>query len=262
MVTIDMEKCIRCLRCTAACPFGVLEEQEGNPEIIDKERCMGCLHCAAACPAGAVSLGGLAGILPDARPKMPENGKELMEGYLMTRRSYRAFLPKPVPRDVLEKALRVSAWAPSAKNQHPTKWIIVDDRETMEKMMGHIIDFVKETGISAEILKFLEKGHNAVMGTAAALIIAYAENSAINPPVDSALALYNAELMLQAQGIGTCWAGYLTRMCNGVPALQEMLKLPEDNKVYAAMMVGYPDKSKEYYINIPNRHKQPEIRWM
>ena len=156
--------------------------------------------------------------------------------------------------------MKVSAWAPSAKNQHPTKWVVISDDNKISIIMEHILEYVKETGISPEIAELYKLGHNVVMGNAKTLILAYCRTNAINPSVDTALAIYNAELTLQAQGIGTCWAGYLTRMCNQVPAIREILKLPEDCQVYGALMVGYPGDEK--YIHIPNRHKQPDIQWL
>jgi len=260
MVNIDLDKCIGCLTCVSVCPFKVLSNKDGKPDASEDKLCVKCLHCAAACPQKAVSLGELEGILTEEMPKLPENFPELIEGYLMTRRSYRHFKPESVPKDIMNHALRVSAWAPSAKNQHPTKWVVINDENKIKKIMDHILDYVKETGTSPEIAKLYEQGHNVVVGNAKTLLLAYARTSAINPPVDSALALYNAELVLQSQGIGTCWAGYLTRMCNQVPALRDMMELPEGCQFYGALMIGYPEN--EEYIHIPNRHKQPDIKWL
>lgn len=260
MIKIDRNRCIGCLQCAAVCPFQVLESVDGRPETVRESLCIKCLHCAAACPCQAVSLEELEGTLPEESPSIPDNYSALIEHHLMMRRSYRSFKPEPVAREILEHALKVSAWAPSAKNQHPAKWIVVRDEKIVQKIMVHILNFVKETGTSPEIAALYEQGHNVVTGTANTLILAYSKTTAINPPVDSALALYNAELVLQAQGIGTCWAGYLTRMCNQIPALRELLKLPEDCQIYGALMAGYPDK--EHYLHIPNRHKQPLIQWL
>lgn len=259
MVKIDLEKCIGCLKCVSVCPFQVLSIKDGKPEAEGK-LCVKCLHCAAACSENAISLENMEGVLPDEMPEFPDDFQNLMEGHLMTRRSYRHFKAKPIPKDIMSSALRVSAWAPSAKNQHPTKWIVVNDEKKIDQMMEHILNYVRETGNSPEIVKLYEGGLNVVMGTAKTLIIAYAKTDAINPFVDSALALYNAELVLQSQGIGTCWAGYLMRMCNQVPALKDIIKLPEGYQVCCAMMAGYPEN--EEYIHIPNRHKQPIIEWL
>lgn len=260
MVNIDLGKCSGCQKCVYVCPFAVLNTKDGKPELNDDKLCIKCLHCAAVCPQKAISLGELEGILSEEIPKQPENVQEVIKGHLMTRRSYRHFKPESVAKDILNHALQVTAWAPSAKNQHPTKWIVINDENKISKIMNHILEYVRETGISAEILKLYERGNNVVVGNAKTLLLAYAKTDAINPSVDSALALYNVELMLQSQGIGTCWAGYLTRMCNQVPALRDMLKLPEGCQFYGSLMVGYPEN--ENYIHIPNRYKLPNIQWL
>lgn len=260
MIKIDLDQCIGCLKCVSVCPFNILDVKDEKPEMGVEKRCVRCLHCAAACPQKAIGLGELAGILPDEMPAFPEDFPKLIEGFLMTRRSYRSFKKEAVPREILRRALRVSAWAPSAKNQHPTKWIVIDDDKKIRIMMDHILEYVRETGISPEIAELYERGKNVVMGNAKTLLLAYAGTGAINPPVDTALALHHVELMLQSQGIGTCWAGYFMRMCNQVPALREILQLPEGCQFYGAMMAGYPEK--EEYLHIPNRHMQPDIQWL
>lgn len=260
MITIDMGKCIGCLKCVYVCPFTALDNKDGKPELKEDKLCIKCLHCAAVCSQNAISLGGFEGILSEELPKLPEDYHKFVQGHLMTRRSYRNFKPESVPKDILNHALLVSAWAPSAKNQHPTRWIIVNDVDKIRKIMDYILEYVRETGINAEIIKVYERGHNVVVGNAKTLLLAYARTDAINPPVDSALALYNVELILQSQGIGTCWAGYLTRMCNQIPALREMMKLPEECQFYGSLMVGYPENEK--YIHIPNRYKPPDIKWL
>lgn len=260
MIKIDSTKCIGCLKCVSVCPFNVLDIENKRPKANEEKPCIKCLHCAAACPQNAVYFDNIEGIIQQEEPKHPENHPEIIEGHLMRRRSYRHFKPEAVPKEILNHALTVSEWAPSAKNQHPAKWIVVRDENTITLIMDHILDYVKETGTSPEIAALYERGYNVVMGNAKTLLLSYARTDSINPFADTTLAMYTVELLLQSQGIGTCWAGYLMRMCNQVPALKKLFNLPEGCQFYGAMMMGFPEN--ENYIHIPNRLKQPDIQWL
>jgi nitroreductase/NAD-dependent dihydropyrimidine dehydrogenase PreA subunit len=262
MVTIDLEKCVGCFACVSACPFLVLKA-EGDKVAVDKPKwCIKCLHCAAACPADAIRLGDLAGTLPGALPVPSADASKQLAALLMTRRSFRRFEPKPVPRETLAESFRVAAWAPSAKNQHPSKWIVIDDEQLLETAMSHILDYIRETGKFAEVAHMCAAGHNPVLGNAKTVVLVHASPNDVHPTIDTALALYHVDLMLQTQGIGTCWGGYLTKMCNEITALRELLRLPEDHRIYGALLAGYPDETVERFLRIPNRHKQPEVRWL
>ena len=129
-------------------------------------------------------------------------------------------------------------------------------------MMNCILEYVKETGTSPEIVSEYEnQGNNVVMGTAPTLILCYGRNNAINSPQDAAIAMTTAELVLQSKGIGTCWAGYLTRLSNAITGLQALLpELPENNSFYGAFMAGYP--KGETYLHIPERIKRADIQWV
>jgi heterodisulfide reductase subunit A len=52
------EKCSRCGRCAAACPYNACFLPEGTGMRIDARKCARCGSCAAVCPAGAVRLSG------------------------------------------------------------------------------------------------------------------------------------------------------------------------------------------------------------
>lgn len=55
---------------------------------------------------------------------------ERLEG----RRSVRSFAPDPVPRALIEQAIRVAARAPSGANQQPWTWVAVSDVETKRRI--------------------------------------------------------------------------------------------------------------------------------
>lgn len=261
MINFDYEKCTGCLTCVSVCPFTVLKVTDGRPELNDEKFCLKCMHCAAACPEKAVLFGEDRAVLEGGLPIVGEGFQSDLKSHIMMRRSYRHFKQEPVSRNLIKEALELASWASSAKNQHPTKWIIVDSPEAIEKIMENIISYVKESGVSPEILSEFEDGNNVVMGTAPTLLLAYGRDNAISPETDTAIAMTTAELYLQSKGVGTCWAGYLKRMANTIDEIKEILpEIPENNSFYGAFMMGYPEN--EEYLYIPERVKRADIKWL
>ena len=261
MISFDYDKCIKCMKCVSVCPFTVLKVTDGRPELDTDKFCLKCMHCAAVCPNGAVKFNDRPAVLQEKLPKLREGFTDELRDHIMTRRSYRHFSPEPVPREVISEALEIASWAPSAKNQHPAKWIVIDSKETIDRIMGYILDNVRKTGNSPEILSEYEIGNNVVMGTAPVILLAYGRNNAISPETDVAIAMTTAELYLQSEGIGTCWAGYLKRFCNSLPEIQQLLpELPDNNSFYGAFMMGYPQH--EEYLHVPERVKRADIKWV
>lgn len=261
MIKINRDVCIECMTCVTVCPFTVLEESGDGIRKIEGKKCIGCMHCGAVCPTEAITYDGKPSIVDDELPVIREGFYKDLRNHILKRRSYRHFSEEQVPRSVIKEALELAAWAPSAKNQHPTKWMIIESQDVMEKMMDFILEYVQSTGVSMEIASEMEIGNNVVMGTATSLLLAYASDNAISPETDTAIAMTTAELYLQAKGVGTCWAGYLKRMANNVPKIKELLpELPENHSFYGAFMIGYPED--EEYLHIPQRFKRADIEWV
>lgn len=261
MIKVNQQKCIKCYKCISVCPFTVLGKKDGLPELKEGKNCIECMHCAAACPQDALTFGGDAATGRKTEA-LAETFAEDLEKHVLQRRSYRHFQDRPVDRELLGHILGLTDWAPSAKNQHPHSWVVIDSKETIKAIMDAIVEFSKETGISPEVVTELEnENNNVVMGTAPTLILCHADSKAINAPADSAIAMTTAELLLQANGIGTCWGGYLTRMCNAVPKIKELLpELPENHSYYGTFMAGYPEK--EEYLYVPERPKKADIKFL
>jgi heterodisulfide reductase subunit A2 len=53
---IDQEKCISCMTCVRACPYGAPTLNADRKAEIVAAKCMGCGICAAECPARAIQL--------------------------------------------------------------------------------------------------------------------------------------------------------------------------------------------------------------
>lgn len=261
MLEIHEESCIGCGMCAKVCPFTCIGIGENGKAEKLRRRCIECLHCAAICPKNAITVDGRAGRAAYEVAALTKATVEETRKLILQRRSYRHFLPKPVAREILQEALDYAAFAPSAKNEHPVNWLVIQSEDVKAQMMDIVVATVQSTGMAKEVVRELEVNHNnVVMGENATLLLAHCSDKAINPAQDTAIAMATVELFLQAQGIGTCWAGYLTRFMNAAPELKEKFALPEGHSYYGAMMIGYPNG--EVYRHIPARYSENTLRWI
>ena len=59
---------------------------------------------------------------------------EKLAELIKSRRSVRKFQDKPVPEDLLLKALELATWAPNGGNFQPWRFLIVTNKELIRKM--------------------------------------------------------------------------------------------------------------------------------
>ena len=60
------------------------------------------------------------------------------------------------------------------------------------------------------------------------------------------------EKYLSGMGLGACWVGYLMLAATQYEPLKDALGIPNDHRLYGAMVVGYPKYS---YRRIPPRNQ-------
>jgi nitroreductase len=53
---------------------------------------------------------------------------------IRNRRSIRQYLARPVPRELLQQILTAAMYAPSACNQQPWQFVVIDDRELLREI--------------------------------------------------------------------------------------------------------------------------------
>ena len=90
------------------------------------------------------------------------------------------------------------------------------------------------------------------------LLIAHAAEKGFCPEADCSIATATLELAASAMGLGACWAGIFMMAANNYIPLIEYLHIPEDHKVYAALMMGHP---KLKYHRIPSRNES-KVSWI
>jgi len=271
LITIDQEKCNRDGICVAECPARIIQldskEDHPTPTSDFEAFCLKCGHCVTVCPTGALSLDWLNP--EDCEPIKQELlvTPEQAEQFLRGRRSIRAFKEKTVSRNILEKLLEIACSAPSAKNEQPWHWIVVQQPTEVRRFAGMVIDWMREiirgNFEQAEALGFVravaawDEGYERICRGAPHIIVAHAHRNWGFGAEDCTLALSLLDLYAKSIGLGACWGGYFYKAINGHPPLFKALGLPDEHLAFGAMMVGYP---KFKYQRIPIRNR-PRVTW-
>lgn len=303
LVRVDPDRCTLCGACLDECPFRLLEmkttDSLPSPRAIDvrsaQERCINCGHCAAVCPTAALTVyptphstipgAPLPGVVPerqgpeDCPPIRPELkiGPEHVDHQLMSRRTHRAYIDRPVPRETLEEVIRAAGYAPTPHNSQLARWIVISDKTAIRRIGQSVIDFMKDSagtpgtgagpsswdyrGTDSDVIVDLwEKGEDSIFRGAPHLIIVYGPSLVGGPRVPQTQFTINVtylELAAYARGLATVWVGFLMAAFQLWPPAAAAIKLPKGQELYGAMGIGYP---KNIYRRIPLRN-QPEITW-
>jgi len=270
-IAVDLEKCNRDGICVMACPTNVIEmgSTDEVPHVTPdfEAYCLDCGHCAAVCPTGAFSLSWLkSGQCPPVLRELALS-TEQTEQFLRSRRSIRNFKDKPVERHKLEKLLEIACYAPSAKNNQPWHWTVVEDPAETRRLAGMVIDWmrnvIKKNPQQAElrglprVVAAWDGGEERICRGAPHIIVVHGDKDYGFGAEDGALALSYLELYAPAIRLGSCWGGYFYSAVNAYPPLFEALGLPAGHKAFGAVMVGYP---KLKYQRLPLRNA-PRVSW-
>jgi len=271
-VTIDSEKCNKDGICVMACPTSVIQmstpDEVPTPSPDFESYCLKCGHCIAVCPTGAFSLNWLS---PDQCSPIHKElalSEQQTEQFLRRRRSIRNYKDQPVEREKLAKLLEIACYAPSAKNNQPWHWTVVEDPAQTQRFAGMVIDWMRsviqqypeqaELRGLPRVVSAWEAGVERICRGAPHVIVVHGDKTYGFGAEDGALALSYLELYAPAIGLGSCWGGYFYSAVNAYPPLFEALGLPADHRAFGAVMVGYP---KLKYQRLPLRNK-PRVTYL
>ena len=153
---------------------------------------------------------------------------------ILTRRSVRKFLDKPVDREMLEQVIATAAYAPSWKNTQISRYIAIEDRATLDTICR---DFLP--------------GHNAGIVSGAPLLIAqtfvknrcgYERDGSYTTERKDGWQYYDCGIAAQTFCLAAHDAGLGTVIMGIFPhkELGAFLNVPEDQELMALIAVGYP----------------------
>ena len=272
LFTVDETFCSRDGHCVAECPAMIIEmkTEDSFPTPVDgaEQRCINCGHCVAVCPHSAISLARMP--TNDCTPVKRELAldEDHVEHFLRSRRSIRTYKDKPVDKDTMQKVIDIARYAPTGSNSQQVQWAAVTSKEEVEKLtdlaIGWMKYMIKEKDPMAEayqmagIVRAWKHGVDIICRGAPALVVAHGPEAYPIMPIDCTSALSYFDLAAPSFDLGVCWAGFFMAAASSWPPLVEALGLPDGNKMYGAMMVGYP---KYRFNRLPVRN-EAVVTWL
>ncbi len=151
-------------------------------------------------------------------------------GYIMDvifkRRSVRSYLDKPVEKEKIEKLLSAAMQAPSAKNQQPWEFLVLESKEVLDKL-SNVHQFAG----------FLSKA------SAAIIILKNEEGLTVANKAEQDLGACVQNILLEATELelGTCWIGIYPDE-DRITFIEEMFDMPSHVQPFAIVSIGYPKK--------------------
>ncbi|MDK4700621.1 NADPH-dependent oxidoreductase [Rhizobium sp. CNPSo 4062] len=159
---------------------------------------------------------------------------------LLSHRSVRDYLPKPIPDDILHLAIAAAQSAPSSSNLQAWSVIAVRD-DTRKEKLNAVAGTQRQITQAPLLLIWLadlsRPRRIAADQGSAADGLDYVESFLLGV-IDAALAAQNAVVSLESQGLGTCYIGAIR---NDPETVARELELPEGVFPVFGLTVGYPD---------------------
>ena len=268
MFSID-GNCVKCGLCADLCPAGIIKVKEDGAPFVAEEvegRCIRCGQCVSFCPKRACYLG----FQPQGERVLVDAGlmpsREAGETLLRSRRSVRRFKDEPLPRELLERILETARYAPTASNSQEVRWIVSETRERTKAIASRVIEFFRGAGQNDEsaggeganryagITKIWDGGYDIITRGAPNLALVVMPTANLFP-ADGAIALTYLELAAHANGVGCCWAGFVTMAARSSRELCRFVGVRDDESIVGGQMMGFPMPTVAMSRLLPPRKK-------
>ena len=144
---------------------------------------------------------------------------------MKNRRSVRDYIEGRIPREQLEQILLAGLLSPSGKNTRPWEFIVVEDREMLDKLAAS-----------------RTSGANMLKKAACAIAVLGDEELTDTWIEDCSIAMSNMHLMADHLGLGSCWIQQRMRYAadgrSSETYVRELLHFPEHYRLEAILTLG------------------------
>ena len=141
--TINSETCNQCSLCIAVCPYKIFEKDESGQIVTNSDRiefCVKCGHCMAICKSKSVTIEGLSYEKNFYELQASDIASDNFLNFLANRRSIRNFKDKEVPKEILQRIIDATSFAPYGVSPKNLMITIVQNKEILEKALLLIVN--------------------------------------------------------------------------------------------------------------------------
>lgn len=150
---------------------------------------------------------------------------------IKTRRAIRNWTTQNIPDEILQQILECGRWAPSPLNSHPWTFIVIKNKETIDRLMpqAHHGSFLTKANVviavtvdkNAKVDEWLsEHGQHVLSG---------------------ACAIENMWLAAWDLGLGGCWVTLDDK------TTKEMLNIPDNHILLGSLALGYQAETQKIH---------------
>jgi nitroreductase len=177
---------------------------------------------------------------------------------LQKRRAIRDFEDKEVPLKVVEEILQEAALAPSASNNQPCRFVVVQCRKAIKNLSDESKANLlrdhhdKKIKLNPAYISLMQDENFNVFYNAPCVIFIAGAKTVNSLDVDGALMASYIMFGAAARGLGTCWVALGANIRD--PQLLAELGISENSRIVAPIILGYPSS-----IPAPSERHAPEI---
>ena len=171
-------------------------------------------------------------------PPLHKNGimNHPVQDAIRNRRSIREFTDQPVETALLRRIVEAGVWAPSGLNNQPWRFVLVQDRQTREKLAA-------QTTYS-----------HVILGAPALIVVLLdlqAVYNAVKDQQSAGACIQNMLLAAEELGLGAVWLGQILQ--NGEEVIR-ILGLDQSYELMAVLALGRPAHRNQQSQRKPLSH--------
>ncbi|MFP4471748.1 MAG: nitroreductase family protein [Bacteroidales bacterium] len=160
---------------------------------------------------------------------------------ILTRRSIRKYISKPVPDAILNQLLQAAMFAPSARNYRPWQFIVVSNRSALDKLseVHPYAYMLKQVSLAILVCgdRHLEKEDGYLA-------------------INCAASIQNILLAAHELGLGSVWLGVYPRG-ERMADMKKLFELPDHILPVGLVAIGYADEQKP----VPERFEPQKVHY-